>query len=241
MRRIYRNRRLPSPSLVVSIIALTVAMTGAGYAAVEHSHPARAAAKPGHKGKKGTKKGPAGARGKAGAQGPPGPQGPRGPKGDKGDPGATGATGPTGPTGPKGDQGVQGIQGNPGQQGNPGGTGPSDGYYMNGGTNITSGGFASVVTLSLPAGNYIVNAFASLTNMTGTAPIQALCDLNGLNQQSIYMAASDPGRTVYLPIALELNGFGGGNLVLRCEQNGGAGPNLAASGQVTAIKVGAVH
>ncbi len=94
MRRILRSR--PSPALVVSIIALLVAMGGTGYAAfslpknsVGTKQLQRGAVTPA-KVAKSTIRLFKGQKGKTGAQGL---------KGDTGAPGATGTTGPQGPAG----------------------------------------------------------------------------------------------------------------------------------------------
>jgi hypothetical protein len=120
-------RRIPSPAMVVAAIALTVALSGASYAAVEllprdsvGTPQLKSNAVVSSKVKNGSLRavdfaqgqlpaGPQGLQGPAGAQGPAGPQGdagpqgpagPAGPAGPKGDKGQTGATGPQGPAGP---------------------------------------------------------------------------------------------------------------------------------------------
>ncbi len=119
-------RRLPSPAMVVASIALTVALSGASYAAVVLPRDsvgtpqlksnavvsskvkngslrmvdfAQGQLPSGPQGPQGATgpQGPAGSQGATGPQGPAGPAGPAGPKGDKGE---TGATGPQGPAGP---------------------------------------------------------------------------------------------------------------------------------------------
>ena len=112
MKRLAMKRRLraPSPALVISLIALFVALGGgaamasgliSGKRIVNHSIPAKkltAAAITALQGQ----------RGPAGPQGVKGSTGAKGPKGDKGDTGPKGATGDTGPKGDKGDTGPQG-------------------------------------------------------------------------------------------------------------------------------------
>jgi hypothetical protein len=101
----FRSRR-PSPALVISIIALVVAMGGTGYAALKlpknsvGSKQIRKNAVTSSKVKNHSllagdfKAGqlPAGAQGPQGIQGAPGEIGPQGPKGDKGDQGPAGPT-----------------------------------------------------------------------------------------------------------------------------------------------------
>ncbi|MBV9005032.1 MAG: hypothetical protein JO181_10270 [Solirubrobacterales bacterium] len=88
-------RRLPSPAMVVAVIALIAAAGGTAGAVTNSagSTKARAANK---KVVVHVVRGPRGLRGFTG------PAGPQGPKGDKGD---TGATGPQGPAGPPGSGG----------------------------------------------------------------------------------------------------------------------------------------
>jgi Collagen triple helix repeat (20 copies) len=121
-----RNLKLqrPSPALVVSLVALSVALGGTGYAAVvlpansvgakQIKRNAVTAAKvknssllasdfrPGQL--------PAGPAGPSGATGPRGPDGPRGLEGPRG---PEGPRGDTGATGPKGDTGETGTPGSP--------------------------------------------------------------------------------------------------------------------------------
>jgi hypothetical protein len=99
--------------------------------------------------------GPQGSSGRRGEQGPPGPQGPQGVQGD------------TGPTGPQGPQGPQGLAGS------------SDGFFTFlsntpiGYTDISNHSTpTTVLTLTgLPAGKYIISAFATLSMYTDTTTI----------------------------------------------------------------------
>jgi Collagen triple helix repeat (20 copies) len=116
-----RNLKLqrPSPALVVSLVALSVALGGTGYAAivlpansvgakqikrnavtgakVKNSSLVASDFRPGQ-----LPAGPAGPVGPAGATGPRGPEGARGLEGPRGDTGATGPKGDTGETGAPG-------------------------------------------------------------------------------------------------------------------------------------------
>ena len=120
MRR--RPTRL-SPALVISLIALFVALGGTTYAAtgLPKNSVGTAQIKNGAITKTKIAKGTVSAL--------HGQQGPAGPEGDQGVQGIQGLAGPTGdqgiqglqgPPGPKGDQGIQGVQGAPGVQGDPG-------------------------------------------------------------------------------------------------------------------------
>lgn len=117
------SRRRPSPSLVISIVALFVALGGTSYAAVAlprnsvgapqlrrgavttaklaRGAVTSAKVKDGSLLAKDFKPGqlPAGPQGAPGPQGPQGPQGAPGPKGDKGEPGERGAPGAPGISG----------------------------------------------------------------------------------------------------------------------------------------------
>src|SRR3954447_8561625 len=67
--------------------------------------------------------------------------------------GNTGNTGPAGPVGPKG------VKGDKGDQGDQGPIGPSTGYSAGGtAADLTQPGPSVAVTLSVPAGNYVIHA-----------------------------------------------------------------------------------
>lgn len=113
MRRLVRHR--PSPAMVVALIALFVALAGAGYAAVTLPRNSVGAAQlkkgavtPPKVAKKTIAlfRGQRGLRGLAGARGPQGSQGLTGAQGPAGPPGAQGPAGPAGPTGPTGPAGA---------------------------------------------------------------------------------------------------------------------------------------
>ncbi len=108
------HNKLGTAGLVVSIVALVAALSGAAIAAggLTKSQEKRVV--------KIAKKyaGKDGKDGAPGATGPAGPAGPAGPKGDKGD------KGDTGPAGPQGKQGIQGIPGPEGDPWTAGGTLP---------------------------------------------------------------------------------------------------------------------
>ena len=118
-------RRLPSPAMVVASIALTVALSGASYAAVVLPRDSvgtpqlKSNAVVGSKVKNGSLQAVDFAQGQlpAGPQGPQGPAGAQGLVGPQGEAGPQGPAGPAGPAGPKGDKGEQGATG---PQGPPG-------------------------------------------------------------------------------------------------------------------------
>jgi hypothetical protein len=110
------HQKLGTAGLVVAIVALVAALTGAAFAAggLTKSQEKRvtAIAK-----KYAGKKGPKGPKGATGPAGPAGPAGAPGAAGAKGDPGAAGAKGPTGATGPTGVAGTAGATGPTGAAG----------------------------------------------------------------------------------------------------------------------------
>jgi Collagen triple helix repeat (20 copies) len=98
--------------------------------------------------------------GPQGPAGPPGPQGPPGPAGATGPAGPAGATGPAGPAGPAGP------------------TGPSDGFHTFAGGGIDFGATAtSVVSLALPAGNWMIMGHAEM--IAGAGLTQGRCSVEG--------------------------------------------------------------
>lgn len=78
-----RRRTMPSPAMVIALIALFVALGGTGYAATSltaNGSATTAAARRHHR----SLRGPRGFRGRTGPQGPVGPQGPQGAQGVQG-------------------------------------------------------------------------------------------------------------------------------------------------------------
>src|SRR3954471_697703 len=84
-----------------------------------------------------------------------------------GNTGNTGPAGPVGPKGAKGDKGDTGVQGP---------IGPSTGYSASGGAAPLAQGQSVVVSLSAPAGSYVVHANVDLSNQGG-ASITGQCQL----------------------------------------------------------------
>jgi Collagen triple helix repeat (20 copies) len=111
-------RRLPSPAMVVAVIALIAAVAGTADAAgVVANGGGNAKANAASKSKTHVVRGP---------RGPRGFRGPTGPAGPVGATGKTGAAGPTGPAGPKGDTGPQGLKGDTGPKGDIGPAGTAN-------------------------------------------------------------------------------------------------------------------
>lgn len=87
-----RRRAMPSPAMVVALIALFVALGGTGYAATTLSDNGSASTAAARRHRR-SLRGPRGFRGRTGPQGPAGPQGPQGAQGAAGAAGAPGAPG----------------------------------------------------------------------------------------------------------------------------------------------------
>jgi len=114
-----------------------------------------------------------GAVGPKGDKGDVGPQGPAGPVGPTGSPGSPGLPGPAGPVGPQGPQG---------QPGPPGASGTSHVFQSSTGVNgqlvgDLSGAGLDILSLSVPAGNYVVLGNVVLFN-TDPDQQRAVCNFN---------------------------------------------------------------
>jgi hypothetical protein len=172
-KRKWLPRRLPSPALVVAMIALFAALTQTGLAGqalraancncgdssdIVNNSLTGADIRDGSLAKKDFKKGaiPALPRVIRAA----GPKGDAGTPGAKGDPGAPGAPGVKGDTGAKGDPGARGA---------------SDTYEQRLTTAISStAGQVRTITLNLPAGSYAIFGKA-LLGPSGTADTSSQC------------------------------------------------------------------
>ncbi len=175
-------------------------------------------------------------------------QGPAGPQGPGGSPGAPGASGPTGPQGP---DGRQGPAGEAGPAGPPGPTGisrafhtelpPLDGgkiYLPNDGTQV------EVLSLDLPAGSYVVQGGAWLTNSgLGEDPEAMGCVLSA-NLPQFVAGHIVTGVTFSDWHDLPLNGVveltQPGHLAMRCWSDGGAEPGVGLP-SLTAIMVDSIN
>jgi hypothetical protein len=87
-----RRPAMPSPAMVVALIALFVALGGTGYAATTLSASGSDSATVAARRHRRSLRGPRGFRGKRGPQGPVGPVGPQGPQGPQGVPGSAKAS-----------------------------------------------------------------------------------------------------------------------------------------------------
>ena len=160
--------KLPSPAMLVAVVALIAAATGtAGATGLVAGGHAKADQVSKHKSvTTHALRGPRGLRGARGATGPAGLAGATGPAGAKG---ADGLTGPVGPAGPKGDKGDKGDQGPPGT---PGGT-VSTKVYTASSASITApatGGIYPQTETCQVAGQQAVGGGVGTHVDNGTAP-----------------------------------------------------------------------
>jgi Collagen triple helix repeat (20 copies) len=182
--------RIPSPAMVVALIALFVAMTGTAVAGVmitganvknesltgldilngsvttnEIRNGTLRLVDFGGKLPQGPQ-GPQGSPGTPGAPGAPGPAGPQGPAGSKGSQGAKGATGPKGAPGAPGAKGANGPQGPPGLSG----------IEIASGQSVSSSSFSKAASAQCPAGKHVLGGGAyamdslNLSQVVGDAP-----------------------------------------------------------------------
>jgi hypothetical protein len=160
-----------------------------------------------------------------------------GPEGPKGDSGAKGDTGPQGAPGIKGDPGVQGDPGVKGEQGE---TGPSDVYSARLTLKaITPGfGYQAVVSVALPAGNYLVNATQTAESEGGQSTVECAIFSGSTSVETFYarvpagLSGTVAGEaTIALPAATTVS-----------EQCGSTEHVMDLSGpMLSAIKVGTLH
>jgi len=118
--------------------------------------------------------------------------------GPKGDTGPTGATGPQGASGAAGATGPTGATGATGLQGLPGTSGTSTVYQNSSGV----GSPPAPLSVSVPAGSYLVTATADVFNEDFEDPQGAICSLQGNVIASILLGpGGEWGSTATLPLA----------------------------------------
>jgi hypothetical protein len=108
-------------------------------------------------------------------QGPTGPEGPQGETGPEGPQGETGPEGPQGETGPEGPQGETGPEG---PQGEPGSVATSEVFFVSDlvGSALGPGSGGHQVSMTLPAGSYVIEARAKLDNSrSGSSSTGVFC------------------------------------------------------------------
>jgi hypothetical protein len=211
-----RRWKAPNPALVISLIALFVALGGTTYAATslpKNSVGTKQLKNRAVTRKKIAKKTIAGLKGSPGPRGPQGLQGPRGLQGVKGD---------TGPTG------------------------PSDAYsaQVAGGLDPTLS-----VAVTVPAGEYVAVGSANGAH-TGNANENFSCELFSPDDPNLGDRASGSATVPAEPLSgvLEeqiatttgINLPSGGTIKYDCSAPGPTTIGIG-NGQLTAIKVGALH
>jgi len=155
-------------------------------------------------------------QGPIGPQGPQGIQGIQGIAGPKGSTGATGATGPAGPTGATGPTGASGL---------------SEVHQAFGGL----GGGA--ISVSVPAGSYLVVGSAHVVNSDGDRQI-ATCSIQGAVVVSKYLSGSsgsDGNWSGEFPILGTVFLAAPGLITVNC-----GGFAITASKQMFVVKVGSI-
>ena len=128
-----------------------------------------------------------------------------GAQGPAGTNGGNGAAGPAGPAGPTGPAGMNGSNGTPGTNGAVAGYSVEDGQVN---LPLTGGDYQTVVSKTLPAGSYIINAQADLEFSTTSAPTGGYSD--AFDTCALYEAGTFiPGSLQYAggPIGEEPEGW----------------------------------
>ena len=211
------RRFKPSGSMVISLIALVMAMSGTAVAASLITSKQI---------KDGTiqtqdlaKKALAQLKGKSGA---PGPAGAAGAKGDKGD---AGDAGPTGPTGPAGDTGP---------------IGPSDAYASNDPSYPHNNTW--MISKNLPAGKYVIQASMGAYNVGPNIAEVDCAEGGGTSADS----PNGPFAFLGAGLGATLSGnwattfASPGTATYLCLMTTGTGPVRLGFAKLTAIRVGTI-
>ena len=157
--------------------------------------------------------------------------------------GAQGPKGATGPQGVQGIQGVQGAEGDPGDPGDPGSTGPSNGFESTTTVDVPwTISESPLRTLALPAGSYILNAYA--TADTGVAAIHTAGCRIALAGTTVATAGArigadgtDDSEFLALTGGGTLATAGNAELLCQATNSGGVFTNMG----LTAIKVATLN
>lgn len=162
-----------TPSMMLAVTAVVLALTGASFAASANTHggPATATVTKA-KAKARTRTGPRGPAGPAGKNGPPGPAGAAGPAGPAGARGETGPAGPAGRQGVQGEKGETGEVGETGEAGAPGPVGPQ-GPLQSGKTE--TGAWSAFATVTVPENGKLEESSQELRGLpiSFTLPVQS--------------------------------------------------------------------
>jgi Collagen triple helix repeat (20 copies)/IPT/TIG domain len=175
-----------------------------------------------------------GAVGPKGDKGDVGPQGPPGPVGPAGSSGPPGVQGPVGPVGPQGPQGLQGP---------PGASGTSHAFQSSTGVNgqlvgDLSGAGLDVLSLSVPAGNYVVLGNVVLFNLDPDQQ-RAVCkfDTSPASTASVELGGLQDTSETTLSLHDVTSLPSPGNITLHCQGFKVSFMNAV----ITAIKVDAIN
>jgi hypothetical protein len=195
--------------------------------------------------------GPAGADGLDGADGAVGPAGPAGPAGADGLDGADGLIGPVGPAGPTGADGLDGLDGADGAvgpagpagadgptgpQGPQGPRGPSDAYWTTVASAAVPDSSASIASLNLGAGSYVVWAKGWFQN-NGIGTGQITCTLETateLDEMRLHVATNNAGAATLVGVATLASAT---DVSLLCSDGGGVANVTASDVRLVALKV----
>lgn len=186
-----------------------------------------------------------GAQGPEGPEGPEGPQGPEGPEGPAGADGADGPagpagpegpTGPAGPAGPEGPEGPAGPGGPAGPAGSQGPRGPSDVYWTTVASVAVPNSSASIASLTLGSGNYLIFAKAWFQN-GGVGTGTVTCTLNTatkLDEMRLQLGAGVTGAATLVGVTTLASST---TVNLLCTDGGGIVDVTASDVKIAALKV----
>jgi hypothetical protein len=163
-----------------------------------------------------------------------GPVGPQGPQGVQGAPGVPGSPGAIGPAGADGHDGLNGASGAQGPAGPAGPAGASDAYIGREDNFVAIHNPATtIITLSLPAGNYALSGKVLVYNEDGD-PQSTSCQLSTGDVTQSYQAG---GAEVVYALQDVVALSAPGSVSMQCGTYHGS----AGDAKLTAIKVGALH
>jgi hypothetical protein len=173
---------------------------------------------------------PAGRQGKAGPAGPQGAAGGPGPQGSRG---ATGLTGPKGATGATGSQGP---------------AGPVNVLYKAQSSPVSTSGTATIATISLPAGKWLLTGHVVADDSSSTAAAEPACSIATVGPNPIFTNAKaflQPHSGSEQPQTLSVEGISNsaadGTAELDCTELIFEGPSITYSlGNFTAISATSV-
>jgi hypothetical protein len=173
--------------------------------------------------------------GRGGSTVPAGPAGP------------AGAAGPNGETGATGEQGPKGEPGERGERGEEGPRGPSDLYRETSveGTEflLFSGAEATIASLTVPAGNYLVTAKETAEAFVSATPATLECRIKtGSETRDVSATTVQAGSNGTLSATIGLTLPVPGSIDVVCREEGGEGIAIPIkSAHLTALQVETIH